>query len=146
MSDQDKRTHELQSLLRGEMSARETYRKAMEQVGDEPGAQDLRRIAREHEQAVERLQTSIALQGEEPDHDSGAWGTFARTVQGTANVFGDSAALKALKEGEEHGLKEYREALDNRHTPASLQTAIRDELLPRQEEHIRTLDRLIERQ
>lgn len=146
MADRDGNTRELQSLLRGEISAMETYEKALDKVGDEPGAQELRRIAAEHTEAVNLLRNQISLEGEVPDSDSGAWGAFARTVQGTANVFGDKSALKALKEGEEHGLKEYRDALDDGETPAELGRVIRDELLPRQQEHIRTLDRLIDRQ
>jgi uncharacterized protein (TIGR02284 family) len=145
MKDHDERTSELQSLLRGEISAQETYEKAIGEVGDQPGAQELRRISAQHSQAVNVLRERIVLEGETPDTDSGAWGAFARTVQGTANAFGDRSALKALKEGEEHGLKEYREALENKHTPAVLKDVIRDELLPRQEEHIRTLDALIDR-
>ena len=146
MADHDRNTHVQQSLLRGEISATETYEKALKQVGDEPGAQELRRIATEHRDAVNLLRNQITLEGDAPDDDSGAWGAFARTVQGTANVFGDKSALKALKEGEEHGLKEYRDALEDRHTPAELGRVIRDDLLPRQQEHIRTLDRLIDQQ
>ena len=50
-------------------------------------------------------------------------------------------ALKALKEGEEHGLKEYEEALDDEISP-ELQSVVRT-LISRQQAHIQTLDRLI---
>lgn len=46
---------------------------------------------------------------ETPVHDSGAWGEWAKLVMGTAKLLGDKAALKALKEGEESGLKEYQD-------------------------------------
>ena len=143
MTDGKTRTKEMQSLLRGEISAVETYDQALTKVEDEPGAQELRRIQADHQEAVTVLRQRIALEGDTPDDDSGAWGAFAKTVQGTANVFGNHAALKALKEGEEHGLKEYREALKRDDTPPDLTRAIESELLPRQERHIRTLDTLM---
>ncbi len=64
-------------------------------------------------------------------------------MQGTANLLGDAAALKSLKEGEEHGLKEYEEALRNTDLPEDSKELVR-ELLAKQRQHIATLDRLIE--
>jgi uncharacterized protein (TIGR02284 family) len=144
MAETKIRAKEMQSLLRGEISAVETYDMALDKVEDEPGAQELRRIQADHQEAVSVLRQRVALEGETPDDGSGAWGAFAKTVQGTANVFGNHAALKALKEGEEHGLKEYRSALSNDDTPPDLSRVIESELLPRQERHIRTLDALME--
>jgi hypothetical protein len=55
---------------------------------------------------------------------------------------GDKAALKALKEGEESGLKEYQEVLQDTDTPPEVKTVI-NSLLSKQQAHIRTLDGLI---
>jgi hypothetical protein len=62
-------------------------------------------------------------------------------TQGTANLFGDTSSLKSLKEGEEHGLKDYREGLDDiDSTSAEL---VSNQLIPAQQKHISLLDQLI---
>ena len=68
-------------------------------------------------------------------------GAFAKAVEGTAKLLGNAAALKALKEGEEHGLKDYEDALNDKNLPADCQALIRG-LIPRQRQHITTLDGL----
>jgi uncharacterized protein (TIGR02284 family) len=138
----------LNSLLRGEMAALQTYGQVFEKLKDDnaPGVAELRKLRQDHRDAAEALQRFVKLQGDEPSHDSGPWGAFAKTVTGTAKVFGNTAALKALKEGEEHGVKEYQEALDDQSLPAEARALIRDTLLPRQRQHITTLDRLMKAQ
>jgi len=79
--------------------------------------------------------------GGEASDSSGAWGAWAKTVQGTMNLFGDASALKSLKEGEEHGLKDYQEAIDDV-DPSSGQL-IQNQLIPAQQRHINLLDQLI---
>src|SRR5690242_15871808 len=93
----------LNGLLRGELSATETYQQALAKVGDEAGAEQLRRIHREHREAANTLRQHVHMYGGKPDQDSGAWGAFAKAVEGAAKLFGNDAALKALKEGEEKG-------------------------------------------
>jgi rubrerythrin len=137
---------QLNSLLRGEMSAIETYRQALEKVGEEGafGVEELRALQRDHRDAADALWHHIEQHGAEPSHGSGPWGAFAKAVEGTARLFGDTAALKALKEGEEHGLKDYEEALKDSSLPADCIALLRS-LAARQREHILTLDRLMER-
>ena len=86
--------------------------------------------------APHRAARRQALRGLRP------WGTFAKAVEGTAKLLGNTAALKALKEGEEHGLKDYEDAPQDKHLPADCQTLIRG-LMEKQREHIIVLDRLI---
>jgi len=133
----------LNSLLRGEIAATETYQQALAKVGDESGAGDLRRIHAEHREAANTLRKHVREHGLDPDHGSGAWGTFAKAVEGTAKLFGNSAALRALKEGEETGLKDYEEALRKKDLPPDCKSLIESELLPKTREHIPVLDRLI---
>ena len=99
--------YQLNELLRGEISAAETYRLAIDKAADSANANDglLRGIQEEHGRAAQGLRARIRELGGEATDSSGAWGVWAKTVQGTMNVFGDQASLKALKEGEEHGLK-----------------------------------------
>lgn len=139
-------TPTLNSLLRGEMSAIETYRLALEKLADsdEPGVADLRALQRDHRDAADALWHHIELHGGSPSKDSGPWGAFAKAVEGAARLFGNAAALKALKEGEEHGLKDYEDALKDHDLPADCQALVRG-FLEKQRQHILTLDRLIER-
>lgn len=140
----DKGIECLNSLLRGELSAAETYQQALNKVEKEPVSGDLRRIQSEHHEAVSTLQQHIREHGGKPDSGSGAWGTFAKAVEGTAKLFGNAAAFKALKEGEEHGINDYERALKDENLPADCKDMIRSRLLPQTRSHIPVLDRLME--
>jgi uncharacterized protein (TIGR02284 family) len=133
----------LNSLLRGEISATETYQQALAKVGNEPEANELREIHHDHREAANTLRQHVHTHGGEPDQDSGAWGVWAKTVEGTAKLFGDKAAIKALKEGEEHGIKLYEGALKEPTLPTDCQTLIRSTFLPKTRAHVQTLDRLL---
>lgn len=137
---------QLNSLLRGEMSAIETYRQALEKISaDNPfGVEELRALQVDHRDAADALWHHIEQHGGKPSEGSGAWGALAKAVEGTAKLFGDTAALKALKEGEEHGLKDYESAMNDKNLSADCLTLIRG-LLSKQREHISVLDRLMER-
>jgi uncharacterized protein (TIGR02284 family) len=135
----------LNTLLRGEIAATETYQQALAKVGAEPGAEELRRIHREHREAANTLRQHVHHHGGQPDQGSGAWGKFAKLVEGTAKIFGDKAAVKALKEGEESGLKSYEKAVNDPDLPADCANLIRSQFMPQTREHIATLDRLMER-
>lgn len=135
----------LNKLLRGEISATETYQQALAKVGDEPGAEEMRRIHREHREAANTLRKHIHDHGGQPEQGSGAWGTFAKFFEGTAKIFGDKAALKALKEGEESGLKSYEDAVKDGELPADCSALIRSQFIPQTREHIATLDRLMKK-
>ena len=143
MGDTGEAVRQLNSLLRGEISAAETYRMAIDKVADAnaPNAGLLREIQEEHGRAAQGIRDRIRELGGEPSDSSGAWGAWAKTVQGTMNLFGDASALKSLKEGEEHGLKDYQEALDDV-DPTSVQL-IQNQLIPAQQRHINLLDQLV---
>lgn len=128
-------------LLRGEISAVETYTRAIEKFGaaDEDGM--LIRIRADHEETVRELRKLVMEAGGEPSQGSGPWGGFAKAVEGTATLLGETPALKVLQEGEEHGLKEYRDALDDPEVSPDLKALIRDELIPGLNDHIIELQR-----
>ena len=139
----DQSIEQLNSLLRGEISAVETYRQAIEKIEDEhtSDALALRAIAQEHGESSQALRDEVRRLGGEADDSSGPWGAWAKVVQSTAKLFGDASALKSLKEGEEHGLKDYREALDDVDTAS--RELITDRLMPAQERHIQALDAML---
>ncbi len=144
-SDGGEVVRQLNSLLRGEISATETYRMAIEKVVDAKDAAThsglLREIQEEHSRAAQGIRDRIRELGGDPSDSSGAWGAWAKTVQATMNMFGDTSSLKALKEGEEHGLKDYQEALDDVDTSSA--QLIQNQLIPAQQRHVNLLDQLI---
>jgi uncharacterized protein (TIGR02284 family) len=103
----------LNSFLRGERSAVETYNQAIEKLDDEPAIlQQLRSLRDSHSARVTELSSRIRALGGKPDETSGAWGSFAKLVEGGAKIFGKSAAIAALEEGEDHGKRLYADNLD----------------------------------
>jgi hypothetical protein len=138
-------TDTLNDLLKGEISAVETYQQALEKAGNDPDAVQLREIQRDHSDAVEKLRDEVVRHGGSPVETSGGWGAFAKTMQGAASIFGDSNAIRALREGEEKGLRDFDQALNDESLPVDTQRLIRDELLMRQRSHVQVLDSMIER-
>lgn len=132
------------SLLRGELSAVETYGKAIEKYPSTPVTAELTRIQSEHRASANTLDANVREMGGTPETDSGAWGVIANTVQSAANLFGSESAIESLQKGEEHGQKDYRDALESEDVMESCKQLIRNELLPRVDEHIKVLERLEE--
>ena len=138
--------NDLNKCLRGELSAIETYRQALDknrqQYANDAKFQQLTQMLRDHQDAAERLRECIQRMGGTPSTDSGAWGTWSQTVMGTAKLFGDKAALKALKEGEESGVKDYRDLLDDGSVPGDVKT-LASSMLSREQQHVQEIDRLM---
>jgi hypothetical protein len=134
----------MNSLLRGEIAAAETYKQALDGLDTDPQAESLRTILREHGDAIRFLHESIDTHGGEPVSSSGAWGFFARTMEGAAKVLGDTAALGALRQGERQGLADYEQALEQEVLPAECRVHIQNTLIPQQRRHIDVLTRLID--
>src|SRR4051812_37676810 len=144
-ADHDEVCRQLNSFLRGEISAAETYRMAIDKAGNSSDNAAniglLREIQEEHGRAAQAIRDRIRELGGEPSDSSGAWGAWAKFTQGTANLFGDAASLKSLKEGEEHGLKDFNEGLDD--VDATSAELVSNQLIPAQQRHINLLDQLI---
>lgn len=127
----DRSIEALNSLLRGELSAVETYRQALDKVEDTSLRGALVQGQEDHRRRAATLQQLVAQAGGEPATSSGAWGAFAKLVEGSAKVLGTKAAIAALEEGEDHGLRDYRQKLEEL-APAFAQI-VRDDLLSAQE-------------
>lgn len=139
--------NDLNSSLRGELAAVETYGQALNKMrkeyGQDPKFQQLSEILRQHQEAASKLQGLIRQHGGTPTTDSGAWGTWSNTVMGAARIFGDRSALKALKEGEESGIKQYQGIIDDANVPADVRSAL-GSLMQRSQEHVGQLDQMME--
>lgn len=121
----------LNSLLSGEISAVETYRQAIDHVQDTAIRLQLEECELSHRQRVHALRERIESLGAQPVGNSGIWGAFTRLMENGAAFFGDKAAVAVLEEGEDLGLREYKERLDS--LDAGSRLLIQDALLPAQE-------------
>jgi hypothetical protein len=129
---------QLNSFLRGEMSAVETYRMALDKLDRTSTARDQLLVnLKSHEDRVLALHEAITAAGGTPAEGSGPWGTFAKIVEGAAKALGEKAAVAALEEGEDHGLKDYKAEIDDL-DPTCRQLVI-NQLIPQQQQ---THDRL----
>ena len=124
---------QLNSLLRGEMSAVETYQMALDKVDEiGPAREELLVCLKSHEDRVQMLTDAIIELGGEPAQGSGPWGVFAKTVQGGAKIFGDKATIAALEEGEDHGLHDYEDEVQDDDLDIESRELIVNQLLPMQ--------------
>ncbi|MGZ8227612.1 MAG: DUF2383 domain-containing protein [Methylococcaceae bacterium] len=137
----------LNKFLKDELSATETYQQVLAKLQEDASlgqSESLMPIYKDHQNAVSSLQALISRLGGTPCEDSGAWGTWAKIVQGGANLLGKETALKVLLEGEKSGVADYEEALEDTELSSDVCALIETKLLPAQEAHIRTLDRLLD--
>lgn len=129
---------QLNSFLRGEMSAVETYQMALDKIDHISTARDELLVnLKSHQDRVMMLRDAIAKCGGNPADSSGPWGTFAKVVEGGAKVLGEKAAVAALEEGEDHGLADYKRGLDD--LDADSRVLVSATLIPAQQQ---THDRL----
>src|SRR4051812_32552294 len=108
----------LNSFLRGELSAVETYEKALTAIDDSTPRITLEACERSNEQRARLLAEEVRRRGGEPASSSGVWGAFAKLVEAGATVLGPKAAIAALEEGEDHGRDDYRRDIDLLDAPA----------------------------
>lgn len=120
---------QLNGMLRGERAAVEAYEMCIEKIERAEMKRQLADLRTSHSARVGKLTSRVVMLGGQADMTSGAWGTFAKAVQGSAGVFGEAAAIAALEEGEDHGKKTYAKLDDlTEVTRAFVQT----ELVPEQ--------------
>ena len=129
------------SFLRGETAAVETYKEALRRLGGSQNEEELRACLASHERRVEVLREQIVELGGEPAQTSGPWGAFARLVEGGAavhdGILADAAAIGALEEGEDYGLKQYLDDVGK--LDRETRKRVEREVLP---EQVRTHDSL----
>jgi len=123
--------NKLNSLLRGEIAAVETYRQALTRVRIPAAKNELAECERSHGRRVTKLRDRVLALGGKPAEGSGAWGTFMKLFEGGAAALGERAAIAALEEEEDKGVTNYREAMKEE-LDAESRSLIEDELLPAQ--------------
>jgi bacterioferritin (cytochrome b1) len=135
----------LNSLLRDEIAAAETYRMVIDKLihdGQDPSrVVAIRDVQRQHIRAEQIFRKRVAELGGVPDDSSGSWGAWSSVVVSTAQLFSDGAALRALRHGEEEVLHEMRSAIDG--VDSETATLIEKVMIPAQNRHIQWLGKLI---
>ncbi len=138
----DKDIDKLNDFLKSEIAAVETYDQAIEKTGQSSNVvQRLVELRQSHANRANLLKERIVALGGEPAEGSGMWGGFARLVEGGSKAFGEKAALEALEEGEDKGLQEYRDEIDDL-SDASRQF-IASMILPEQQRSHDTMSRML---
>lgn len=130
---------QMDDLIRGEMAAVKSYSTMLDDMKEGAERSKLEKIRADHENAVSKLKGFATKEVIEDTKSAGAWGTFATTWTSGAKVAGNKTALKALTQGEEHGIEEYKEALDDKTIQPELKQMIRTQFIPKQEEHLKTI-------
>ena len=136
----------LNGLLRGEISSVETYTQALGKF-KEPEHRTLSnvltRLRDEHTRSADTLRERVLAHGGTPSEGAGAWGVFANLVEGTAKLFGPQTALAAIKQGELYGKEQYEKAVKQADLSTECRFLIRNDLLPKCQQHVTTLEQLI---
>ena len=133
----------LNSLLRGEISAIETYEQAMPKFEASAHKASLKAICDEHTNTAQTLRENVQRCKGEPSTGSGPWGTFTAVITGAAKLIGPQSVLAALKQGEEHGISQYEKSLEADGLTAECKNLIRTDLLPRCKKHVSQLETMI---
>ncbi len=135
---------QVDELIRGELAAVQSIDAVLAKINNDMERTELSTIREDHVRAVDTLKRYAGADFKESTNSAGPWGAFASAFTGGASLFGDKAAVQALKVGEEYGMKEYKEALADNAVSSELRQVIQSELLPQQERHISTINRYIQ--
>jgi demethoxyubiquinone hydroxylase (CLK1/Coq7/Cat5 family) len=130
MADTQKDVEQLNSFLRGEISAVETYRQALDALKSSSYGSQIAECKQSHEQRVAILTEEIRRLGGTPAQSSGAWGSFVKLIEGGAAALGEKAAIAALEEGEDHGNADYKRDVTKLEPP--VRSVIEQRVLPLQ--------------
>jgi Domain of unknown function (DUF2383) len=137
----------IEKLLKDELSAMETYEQALEKFrvpGGQFVANSLTPIFGSHKAAVSSLEAQMVKLGGTPQKGTGVWGSWAKIILEGASLLGKQSAIKVLLEGEKNGEGDYEEALKDATLSSEVRTLIETKLLPAQQSHVRSLDRLLD--
>jgi hypothetical protein len=120
----------LLAFLHEELATVVGYRRALSRFSDAQGADELRACLASHERRIATLEQRIRFLGGDPDED-------APPIPAPALGVGDDAAIAALEESEDRGLKHYLD--DVCKLDRDTRTLVAREILP---EQVRTYDSL----
>lgn len=137
----------IEKLLKGELSATETYQKALDELNFPGGkfmTNSLMPMFVDHKAAVSMLQEQVVKLGGTPQKSAGLWGSWPKLIFEGANLSGKHSAVEVLLEGEKVSEENYAAALKDPALSADIRKLIETKLLPTQQSHVRSLDRVLE--
>ncbi len=137
------RNEAIDEILRGEISAAHAYDQVLELLENDPHANRLKDVMAEHQQIIFYWKDQARNNGDIPNISSGVWGSVVDAFVGLSKIAGEETALKALKAGEEHGLKLYEKMLDSDSLDYRQKVYIKENCIPKQREHIQLIEALI---
>lgn len=138
----EKMISRLNSLLRGEISAVESYRLAADKLTNPQHRVVLDENLRSHQMRVNQLRDFIVQLGGQPSGGAGAWGAVTRLWTGGAALLGDGPLISALEEGEEQGMRDYRDPGALADLDRSTLSMVTNQLQPEQQRTHRALTHL----
>ena len=131
---------QLNSFLRGELAAIESYEQALARIAPSPARETMLECQGSHRTRAERLRERIEALGGTPAASSGLWGTLAKMLEGGATALGERVAIATLEEAEDHYLRDYCADLDR--LDAGSRELVEKEILPLQVRSHRALSGL----
>lgn len=99
---------QLRSFCRGEISARDSYVVALTYPLLSEHKSTLVECMESHQRRAELLAQEIERLGGKVPESAGPWGALTDIIERSAITFGRSMAVKALREGEDHGIRDYQ--------------------------------------
>lgn len=133
----------LDEILRGEISAVESYKQVLEKVADGPEVFRLKQFLGDHVRAVSYWEKESRISGHSPEKSSSTWGTAVEAFVGASKLIGDETTLKALRLGERHGLSNYEKMLESDLINLKQKEDIKNVFIPNQRRHIEGIDVLL---
>ncbi|MES2769277.1 MAG: ferritin-like domain-containing protein [Bdellovibrionota bacterium] len=141
----ENKSNYLNKILRGEISAVEAYEQVIPTFKDKTDRLRLTEIRDEHDRIVIKLKALVEHSMFAADESSGSWGTIVTTIVGAAKLVSNTISLVTLMEGEEHGLRLYKEALEYNLTEEEHELIVED-IMPLLQKHIASLEYMIKHQ
>ncbi len=136
---------DLEKIMKSEESAVEAFRQVLKKFPDYAQINDLKSIFSDHEKAVEFWKTQLRSKAAPIEESTGPWKEVVETFSGTHKLSGNSSTLKSLRDGEEHGLKEYEELNESNNLSFQSMAFIKNICLDQQRKHLAVIDGLMEK-
>jgi bacterioferritin (cytochrome b1) len=130
----------LNSLLKDELAAIQTYDVALHDRSAFSGKTELSQCQRSHEARAVILREKIVSLGGEPASGPGVAGAWSKLVERGAVAISEDMAIAALEQGEDRVLHDYRAKLAD--VPPDVRVFLESKILPEEELTHRTLSDL----
>lgn len=132
----------LQQLLVSELSAIEAYSRVLAKISGRSAAIDLRRMMQDHLLIARRLEERLLVLGLSLRGGDGESDWVQLAVEAKQN-HSEHALLQILVRGEQSGIEDYKDALDDEKVDNTSKLLIQSAALPRYREHLSTLKKHI---